>query len=196
MAGRSALSLVESGLLTVPLIRDRALERRERLERLIADEYRLVWRLLRRFGVPASGVDDATQQVFLVIAERLDEIRPESERAFAFGTALRVAQGMRRRAAREDGTLDLDQRRAHGPSPDELADQRRACARLDRILDQLPDELRSVFVLFELEGMTSPEIAALTGLALGTVASRLRRARAQFRGIVAAETTASRSGQS
>jgi RNA polymerase sigma-70 factor (ECF subfamily) len=187
---------VDSGLLTVPLIRDRALERRERLERLIADEYRLVWRLLRRFGVPASGVDDATQQVFLVIAERLDEIRPESERAFAFGTALRVAQGMRRRAAREDGAIDLDQRRAQGPLPDELSDQRRACARLDRILDQLPDELRSVFVLFELEGMTSPEIAALTGLALGTVASRLRRARAQFRGIVAAQTTASRSGQS
>lgn len=187
---------MESGLVTVPLIRDRALERRERLARLIADEYRLVWRLLRRFGVPASGVDDATQQVFLVIAERLDEIRPESERAFAFGTALRVAQSMRRRAAREDTAFDLDAQHAHGALPDELSDQRRACARLDRILDQLPDDLRSVFVLFELEGMTSPEIASVTGLALGTVASRLRRAREQFRGIVAAETAPSRSGQS
>jgi len=178
----------------MPLIRDGAEARKERLGRLIAAEYRLVWRLLRRFGVPESAVDDATQQVFLVIAERLDEIRPESERSFAFGTALRVAQTLRRRSARE-GELDPEHS-AHGPLPDELTDQRRACERLDRVLDQLPDDLRSVFVLFELEGMTSPEIATLTGLALGTVASRLRRAREQFRGIVAAQTAAGQGGQS
>jgi RNA polymerase sigma-70 factor (ECF subfamily) len=187
---------VESSLLTVPLIRDDAEARRERLGRLIADEYRLVWRLLRRFGVPESAVDDATQQVFLVIAERLDEIRPESERAFAFGTALRIAQTLRRRAAREGAELHPEERAAQGPLPDELSDQRRACERLDRILDQLSDELRSVFVLFELEGMTAPEIARLTGLALGTVASRLRRAREQFRAIVAAQASGSWDGRS
>jgi len=192
----SALSIVESSLLTVPLIRDRETAQRERLERLIADEYRLVWRLLRRFGVPISAVDDATQQVFLVIAERLSEIKPESERAFAFGTALRVAQTLRRRAAREGGELVPEERMAQGPLPDELAGQRRACERLDRMLEQLPDELRSVFVLFELEGMTSPEIAALTGIALGTVASRLRRARGQFRSLVAAQPSGSRDEQS
>jgi RNA polymerase sigma-70 factor (ECF subfamily) len=187
---------VESSLLTVPLIRASAEPDKERLERLITQEYRLVWRLLRRFGVPQSSVDDATQQVFLVIAERLAEIRPESERSFAFGTALRVAQSLRRRSARESTELHAEERMAHGPLPDELTDQHRACERLDRILDQLPDELRSVFVLFELEGMTSPEIAALSGLALGTVASRLRRAREQFRAIVAAQAQGSQDGQS
>lgn len=187
---------MESSLLTVPLIRADAETRRARLERLIATEYRLVWRLLRRFGVPESAVDDATQQVFLVIAERLDEIRPESERSFAFGTALRVAQTLRRKAAREAPELDPEQRMAPEPLPDELSDQRRARERLDRILDALPDELRSVFVLFELEGMTSPEIAAVSGLALGTVASRLRRAREQFRALVAAQTSGSQDGQS
>lgn len=175
---------MESSLLTVPLIRDSAEAQRERLGRLIAAEYRLVWRLLRRFGVAESSVDDATQQVFLVIAERLSEIKPGSERAFAFGTALRVAQTLRRRAAREGIELVAEERVAQGPLPDELSDQRRARERLDRILDQLPDDLRSVFVLFEIEGMTSPEIAAVTGLALGTVASRLRRAREQFRSLL------------
>jgi RNA polymerase sigma-70 factor (ECF subfamily) len=69
---------------------------------------------------------------------------------------------------------------AREPDPEALAGQRRACEQLDRVLDALPLELRSVFVLFELEGMTSPEIASVAGLPLGTVASRLRRARERF----------------
>ena len=166
------------------MVSESASAQRVRLERLIASEYRLIWRLLRRLGVHESSVEDATQQVFLVVAERLSDIRPESERSFAFGTALRVAQTQRRRAARLHVELDPEQRAAHGPLPDELSDQRRARERLDRALDGLPDELRSVLVLFELEGMTSPEIAQLSGLPLGTVASRLRRARAQFRSLL------------
>ena len=47
-------------------------------------------------------------------------------------------------------------------------------------------ELAEIFVLFELEDLTSPEIAALLEIPLGTVASRLRRARAEFRERVAA----------
>jgi RNA polymerase sigma-70 factor (ECF subfamily) len=52
---------------------------------------------------------------------------------------------------------------------------------LDRALDALPDELRTVFVLFELESMSGVEIASLLDLPAGTVASRLRRARHLFR---------------
>jgi RNA polymerase sigma-70 factor, ECF subfamily len=59
------------------------------------------------------------------------------------------------------------------------------------VLDAMPIELRAVFVLFELEGMTSPEIAAISGLPPGTVASRLRRARERFRELVA-QTSMSR----
>jgi RNA polymerase sigma-70 factor (ECF subfamily) len=57
------------------------------------------------------------------------------------------------------------------------------------VLEQLPLDLRAVFVLFELEGMTSPEIAELSGVPLGTVASRLRRAREHFRELVAQSFT-------
>jgi len=51
---------------------------------------------------------------------------------------------------------------------------------LDRVLDKMPDDLRSVFVLFELEELTVDEVAALLGLPRGTVATRLRRARVVF----------------
>jgi RNA polymerase sigma-70 factor (ECF subfamily) len=52
-------------------------------------------------------------------------------------------------------------------------------------LQQLPQDSRTVFILFELEALSSPEIAALIDVPLGTVASRLRRAREQFRTLVA-----------
>jgi RNA polymerase sigma-70 factor (ECF subfamily) len=140
-------------------------ERAERLQGMIQNDYQLIWRLLRRLGVPADQVDDAAQQVFLIATERLDDILANRERAFAFGTALRIAQGWRRRQQRET------------PSD----------ALLQRALDAMPLELRSVFILFELEAMTSPQIAELADLPLGTVASRLRRAREQFRVLIEAE---------
>ena len=155
---------------------------------MIQNDYRLIWRLLRRLGVPLHGVDDAVQQVFLIAAERLDDIRENSERAFAFGTALRVAQTLRRRIAREQMGAEGDRNVSPLPGPEELADQQRAREVLGRVLDGMPFELRTVFVLFELEGLSSPEIAELENVPLGTVASRLRRARARFHELVAHET--------
>lgn len=151
-----------------------------RLQAMIAADYKAIWRLLRRLGLSAERAEDAAQQVFLIIAERLDAVRPGSERAFAFGTALRVAQSSRRAFARERMSVDIGELRALHSDPEASAHQRREIARLDAVLDALPHELRSVFVLFELSGFTSPEIAEMTGLPLGTVASRLRRAREAF----------------
>ncbi|MFT3926109.1 MAG: sigma-70 family RNA polymerase sigma factor [Myxococcales bacterium] len=172
-----------------------ALER-ARLERSVTEDYRFIWRLLRRLGCAPASADDATQQVFLIVAERLSDITPGRERSFAYGTALRVAQAMRRSLGREADGVDADARPSLTPAPDELLEQRRARERLDGILAQLPFELRTVFVLYELEGLTAPEIADMAGLALGTVASRLRRARERFRELVAHEggPTTERSG--
>ena len=61
-----------------------------------------------------------------------------------------------------------------------LLDQKRLRQMLDRVLDALSDDLRVSFVLYELEGLSSPEIATLLRIPLGTVASRLRRGREAF----------------
>jgi RNA polymerase sigma-70 factor (ECF subfamily) len=66
------------------------------------------------------------------------------------------------------------------PRPDELSDQTRARAVLDRVLVRMPEDMRVVFVLCEIEQMTAPEIARLLDLPVGTVASRLRRGRELF----------------
>jgi RNA polymerase sigma-70 factor, ECF subfamily len=67
-----------------------------------------------------------------------------------------------------------------GPLPDAAAEMRQRRLILDRVLDALPIDLRTVFILFEIEGLGSPEIASMLSIPVGTVASRLRRAREAF----------------
>jgi RNA polymerase sigma-70 factor, ECF subfamily len=152
--------------------------------RALVDEYHdFIWRSIRRLGVPEADTDDAVQEVFLVASRRLGAIALGSERAFLFGTAMRVASTQRRGASRRRETPDehAGDQRDSTPGPEELTARRRARATLDAVLAELPLDLRTVFVLFELEELTAPEIASLVEIPLGTVASRLRRAREAFR---------------
>lgn len=165
---------------------------RTRLQQLFTHWYRPVWRLLRRLGLPPHAADDVVQQAFMITAERLVDIHAGAERAFLFSTAIRVAQGQRRRQLREQPSDLSDQSSSPLPRPDELADQKRARELLDRVLDQMPMELKTVFILFELEGLTTPAIAEIAGIPLGTAASRLRRARETFHGLVQAHDRATR----
>jgi RNA polymerase sigma-70 factor (ECF subfamily) len=158
-----------------------------RLARLLNQHFRMVWRALRRLGVPASAVDDATQEVFIVASKKIEAIEPDHERRFLYGVALRVAANARRaRAARRETAESEALERTAGPipPPDILLDRKRARELLDVALDALPDDLRTAFVLFELEGCSAPEVAALLGIPVGTATSRLRRAREAFQASV------------
>jgi RNA polymerase sigma-70 factor (ECF subfamily) len=154
-----------------------------RVAQMLGAHFRDVWRIVRRFGVPENSADDAAQEVFIIAARRLSDIAPGSERAFLFASAVRVAANARRalgarRECAEDESLPegVDPR----PNAEALLDQKRLRLLLDRVLDELSDDLRVCFVLYELEGMSSPEIAELLAIPVGTVASRLRRAREAF----------------
>jgi len=158
-----------------------------RLRSLVSEHFDFIWRSLRRLGVPHTDVDDCTQQVFWVAARKLSIIAEGSERAFLFSTALRVASDARRSRVRRREVQQDDEGHQTcdaGPRPDEIADQKRARALLDEVLSAMPLELRTVFVLFELEEMPTQDIANLLELKAGTVASRLRRAREEFHKLV------------
>ncbi len=157
-----------------------------RLRKLVDGQYDFIWRSLRRLGVPEVDADDCAQQVFLVASRKLDDIVVGCERPFLFSTALRVASDARRtRSRRREVFEDVDEPRDTAPDPEQIAEQRRARALLDEVLDSLPMELRAVFVLYELEELASAEIAEVLALPIGTVASRLRRAREEFQRIIA-----------
>lgn len=167
---------------------------RLRLERMFNDHHAFIWRLLRRLGLNRGGADDAAQQVFLVAAERIVDIQDGRERAFLFGTALRVARSTSRNQQRWVLEDDMDARNGGLPRPEDLADQRRAVDLMSRILATLQHDLATVFILAELEGQTMPEVSSLLEIPLGTATSRLRRAREAFRAAVAAFEAASSGG--
>lgn len=155
----------------------------DRFRRLVDAHFAFIWRSLRGLGVPRDHVDDAAQHVFLVASQKLDAIVVGSERSFLFSTAVGVAANARRSLGRTREVKDdeaLVRQADERPSPEQSASSSEARRVLDRILAELPDEQRTVFVLFELEGMTTAEIADLLGTPRGTVASRLRRAREEF----------------
>jgi RNA polymerase sigma-70 factor, ECF subfamily len=155
-----------------------------RLAREATASFQFIWRSLRRLGVyPDHAVDDAVQRVFEIAALKAERISPGGERPFLFRTAVLVAAEFRRSARREQERKagEGSETVSDAPNPEELLEQRERRKLLDLALDNLPLELRTVFVLFELEGLQVPEIAALVGIPIGTVASRLRRAREQFR---------------
>lgn len=153
-----------------------------RLDELVRGEFAYVWRLCRRLGLPESDADDAAQQVFLVASRRLADIRPGSERSFLYGVAIHAAAKFRESRARrrEDTEAELEQLESGSPSAEELIERRGARELLDLLLDAMPDDLRTVFVLYEIEEQSSTQIAEMLGIPLGTAASRLRRAREDF----------------
>jgi RNA polymerase sigma-70 factor (ECF subfamily) len=156
-------------------------DRNQRLHNAVALHFDTVWRMLRRLGVPEADADDAAQGVFLALDRRLLDVPVERERGFLLSAAVRVAANTRRqlRRSREDAGLD-EQRAGNDPTPERALEHRQALAELDQALGSMNDDQRTVFVLYEIEGFSLPEIARSLDVPLGTATSRLRRARDTF----------------
>ena len=157
--------------------------RQARMRSLVDEHGRLVTRTLRRAGVPRAELDDEVQRTFMVAASRLDDVIPGAERAFLFQVALNTAAHKRRSLARRREFVSdrLPERTDPLGTPEDLTSRRQMRRLLDEALAAMDESLRSVLVLYELEGLDSHRVAAALGIPRGTVASRLRRARAQLR---------------
>ncbi|MBK8239739.1 MAG: sigma-70 family RNA polymerase sigma factor [Deltaproteobacteria bacterium] len=168
--------------------RHRALEptRRARVEHLHREHYAYVWRTLRHLGVAPGWIDDACQEVFVVVHRRVDEFEGRSDvTTWLFAIARRVAADHRRsqwRTARRHAALAA-QRCVEDDGPmrfDDPVARTEAADRVQRFLDGLDDDKRAVFVLWAFEDLNGPEIASRLDMNLNTVYSRLRLARAEF----------------
>jgi RNA polymerase sigma-70 factor (ECF subfamily) len=157
---------------------------RRALAEVYAQHHAAVWRCLRALGVPTDQVDDAVQDVFLVVHRRLPQFDHAAPvRSWILGIARNVALKLHERRHRAPPRLALVQ--PDPPAPEELLARRDAAAVVERFLDTLDAEQRPVFVLAQLEGLDVPEIARTLGIKLNTAYSRLRLARRRFDRIVA-----------
>jgi RNA polymerase sigma-70 factor (ECF subfamily) len=142
----------------------------------------MLWRVARRAGLGREDAEDAAQHSFFVLSQRLDDVPKRAEAAFLVATVLRVAHDMRARKwnTAVDRGLDADERAAQAPSPEDEIDRQRALSVLDESLRTLDEAERMVFVLVEIEQLSRTEAAAALKIPEGTVASRLRKARAEI----------------
>jgi RNA polymerase sigma-70 factor, ECF subfamily len=137
-----------------------------------------VARVLRYFGVPDADLADICQEVFLVVHRKLSEFEHRSAiRTWLFRISQRTASDYRKRAhvRREVPVAEPQDGLAEdGEESTERAELRR---QLTELLDQLDDDKRVVFVLFEIEGLGMKEISEILDCPLQTAYSRLHAAR-------------------
>jgi RNA polymerase sigma-70 factor, ECF subfamily len=133
-------------------------------------------------GVPEAEADDLCQEVMLVVHRKLPEFDGRALRSWLYKICLRAASDYRKKARvrRERATDTLPESALAETQPNEV-DGKRAERTLMRVLDQLDDEKRTAFVLFEIEELTLREIAEVTETPLQTAYSRLQAARAHVR---------------
>lgn len=149
-------------------------------EQTYNQHFDFVWLSLRRLGVAPALLDDAAQDVFVVVHRRLDEFEHRSElKTWLFAIALRTARAYRRRQ-QPSPTEGLEQLPAAGPTPHDALAQAEALRVMDAILAEMDDERRALFIMVELEQIAVPEAAQVLGLKLNTAYSRLRLARDDF----------------
>ena len=157
-------------------------------EALYADSFAVVWRTLARLGVPATCLDDACQEVFLVVHRRRQDFQGRSKlKTWVVGIAIRVAADHRRAAKRKPPPQSLDEALPDpSQTPLEHATREQERALVYRLFSLLPDDQREVLVLTEMEQMSAPEISDALGVNVNTVYSRLRLGRRAFDAALAA----------
>jgi RNA polymerase sigma-70 factor (ECF subfamily) len=152
-------------------------------DRLYREYFAFSWRALQALGVPRGALDDATQELWVVVHRRLAGFEGRSTaKTWLFGIAVNVARNQRRHARRHPA-LDAPRTEvaSRTPDPEALHEGREAWQQVESYLETLDDERREVFVSALLEGLSAPEVAELTGLGLLTVYNRVRSLRRSFR---------------
>ncbi|HEX4354917.1 MAG TPA: RNA polymerase sigma factor, partial [Polyangiales bacterium] len=153
-------------------------------EELFRQHAAFVMRFLRRLGVPAEQVDDALQEVFLVV-HRNGGYRPGAAKPTSYlaNIAIHAATKHRRRERVErmrHSEASLEHLPSERTDPARAVQTQEDLERLQSALDCLPDALRTTLVLVELEGESCLSVAAAMAWPVGTVYWRLFEARKKF----------------
>ena len=139
-----------------------------------------VWRILRTFGIGDAQIEDAVQDVFVVVHRRLPEWEGRAQiTTWLFAIARRVASTYRRKGGAHP-TEELVDEHVGGADTFAAMSRAQAAATVVAILQQLDEDKRTVFALVELEQLSVPEVARMLDINLNTAYSRLRLARAAF----------------
>jgi RNA polymerase sigma-70 factor (ECF subfamily) len=160
---------------------------------LVEEHQRLVFQLALNLLGDAQEALDLSQEVFLRVFRTLPTFRGQSTlRTWIYRITVNQAKNRlrwwRRRRRGQQVSLDDHIRehgelpaRSNGASPDRVLRQKELGERLRQALESLPFDQKTAIVLREIDGLSYEEIAFSLGVAVGTVKSRLARARESLR---------------
>ncbi|HEY4104773.1 MAG TPA: sigma-70 family RNA polymerase sigma factor [Polyangiaceae bacterium] len=146
--------------------------------------YAFVWRYAANHRVPKMAIDDVVQEVFVIVHHRLSSFEGRSSlKTWLAGIAHNVVRAYFRKPGNrlaENTPIDELQLLAPGANPAEALERKVALELLHQLLDKLSDAQREVFILCEIEQLSSVEVAEALGTNESTVRTRLFAARKLF----------------
>jgi RNA polymerase sigma-70 factor (ECF subfamily) len=175
------------------LVQDCASGNEEACTRMVTDHQRMVYQLSLHLLGDSQEALDLSQEVFLKVFRSLNQFRGQSTlRTWIYRIVVNQASNRqrwwrRRHRAQQVRLEDLTASRGELPEvrvsslPDRVLQQRETSQRVWRALNGLPFDQRAVIVLREIDGLSYEEIATSLDVAVGTVKSRLARAREGLR---------------
>jgi RNA polymerase sigma-70 factor, ECF subfamily len=154
--------------------------------------FRAVYRWVNALGGPRADVEDLVQEVFVIVQRKLASFDGKNLVGWLYRITERTVRDYRRRAWYRNIFLRprevvLDELPGNGASSADLLEQRQTCERFYAIVARMNRTWRDSFVLFEVQGYSGEEIAALRGIPSATVRTHLHRARKEFLALVAKE---------
>jgi RNA polymerase sigma-70 factor (ECF subfamily) len=153
---------------------------RRRIQELVEQHYESLYRYAYRLSGSAADAEDLTQEAFCQAQLKLNQLRdPTRVKAWLF-SILRNKYLHRLRDARREMTLPLDtigDVAQSAPEPPLDIDPQR----LQQVLNELPEDFRTPVILFYFDDFSYRDIAEQMDLPIGTVMSRLARAKAHLR---------------
>ena len=184
-----------AGALDLELAQAAAGGDRDAFERLMRLHERDVFRLAYNVCGSSSDAEDAAQEVFLCLYRKLGTFRGESKfTTWLYRLTMNVSLNYRRRVMdhapplavslrdEDDESADpVDEAADTDPGPEDMVVDAERTAAVRRAVDALPDEFREAFILREITGLDYSEIGELLNIGIGTVKSRLFRARERLR---------------
>ncbi|HET7584869.1 MAG TPA: sigma-70 family RNA polymerase sigma factor [Gemmatimonadaceae bacterium] len=149
------------------------------------------YRLARYLLGDDADAADAVQEAYLRALRAFDQLRADDARAWLLTivrhTCYTALAARRSRDTEESFDEDVHSSTDAGDSPDDELIRRATRESLERAVAALPAEYREAFVLREVDGMSYKEIATITRVPIGTVMSRLARARTRLRSALTRE---------
>lgn len=179
----------------VALIREAQLGDLDSFNRLVLHYQELAYNLALRMLNDEASAEDATQTAFISAYNHLDSFRGGSFKAWVMRMVTNTCYDELRRIKRRPTTPlepinDEDDEEIespywmaddHNPTPEQALDRRELEGAIQHCLADLPDDFRAVVIMVDVEGFDYQEVSEAIGKPLGTVKSRLARARLKMR---------------